>query len=238
MDYLKILIGEAMSKYPLFEGLTQLMARKLQNDKGNFVRDEKEIGQSLKSGEHLWCDLVAQDLWVDVQLEVPKQQLRLLFEVRINCNATNESLKMFAFKCALDVLRTHGVTTGFTDQGLHLYRHTPNAFVSLGQLRRDWNPLPSLDTIGDTFDFTARFVTGVLTFGANPNPSASRRSSSSSLSSDSDSGSEHKCKGRPLASRNLRTQKLGVSDSRADIKRVKSHYMPTNHHCEDYCCLC
>lgn len=231
MDYLKILIGEAMSKYPLFEGLTQLMARKLQDDKGNFVRDEKEIGQSLKSGAHLWCDLVAQDLWVDVQLEVPKHQLRILFEVRISCSATNETLKMFAFKCALDVLRSHGVVTGFTEQGLHLYRHTPSAFVSLGQLRRDWNPLPSLDTIGDTFDFTARFVTGVLTYNDNSGVSPSRRSSSSSLSSD-DSDSEPKCKGRPLASRNLRTQKLGVSDSGTDLKRAKSHYLPANDHCE------
>jgi hypothetical protein len=233
MDYLKILIGEAMSKYSLFDGLTQLMARKLQDDKGNFVHDEKEIGLSLKSGEHLWCDLVAQDLWVDVQLQIPKQQLRISFEVRISCNATNETLKKFAYKCAIDVLRSHGVTTGYNVHGLHLYRHTPNAFVSLGQLRKDWNPLANLDTIGDTFDFTARFVTGVLSPGPNLDSTPSPKSSSSSLSSEDDSDSEHKFVGHPIASRNLRTQKLDVPDSRAELQRFKSHYEPTNNRCGD-----
>ena len=233
LDYLKILIGESMSKYPLFEGLTQLVARRLQDEKGFLVKTDRDIGSVLQPGQKLWCDLMAADLWIDVRLQVPHESLKISFEVRINTTATNDILKSFVFKCALDVLHSQNVETGYYLGHIFLYRYSPNVYVGPAEAMMGRTLLPEADSIGDTFDFRSRYVTGVLNYAPKQLDEAPLNDSSNSSLSSDDSVDDPKKPGiRPLASRNIKTEKMGEAPSVPKIKRTQSSH-PVNSQCDD-----
>ena len=88
MEFLRIKITEAMEKYPMFEGLTNLRAynllkepNKLQLADVRYIQ-RGEIGSQLKSGDNIVCELTSHDIWIEIKASCSDINMLISFEIK------------------------------------------------------------------------------------------------------------------------------------------------------------
>ena len=71
MTYLLSLIAEGMQKIDTLSGLNNLQVSKLTRG-GKQIPEEGLVKQWLRSSDQLTCDVVTNELWLDVILDSPR----------------------------------------------------------------------------------------------------------------------------------------------------------------------
>lgn len=76
-----------MERFSLFEGLKGLRAVNLTNGKAQLPkvggRQKGIVGDAIKTGDRLYCDLVSMDIWLDVIMQLLDVRIKLQFEVKV-----------------------------------------------------------------------------------------------------------------------------------------------------------
>jgi len=153
-----------MERYSCFSGLTNLRAINLK--KSNALLPKKgRIGDHVKSGDHLNCELTSTDIWLQVHIECIEARLMIQFELKIARSILLEALAEILTQLANEVLIAKGSFIQYQDTEIVLKIDSKEPESSL--------------KVSDTFDYISRSLDCVLT----------KQSDSSSVLSSSSSNS-------------------------------------------------
>ncbi|OMJ66186.1 hypothetical protein SteCoe_37059 [Stentor coeruleus] len=169
LGYLRYLIGQVMEKYSIFSGLISLQADELMNN--NIILPETGlIGDYVKGGDHLICQLVSQDLWLDIKVQAENVAYIIFFDIKVNKISKVHFLKqallefsnqLFAAKKVshsfsienaelkkLDVVKKHNIL----DTNVKVVQNQSNDYFT-----KDY-PLVGEELIGENFCYSERYA--------------------------------------------------------------------------------
>ena len=162
---LPLKIAERLEKYPLFEGLSCLQAVNL-TWTGGLLPAGGEVGQLLKSGDVLMCEVTSKDLWLAVRLEVPTAGSVLHCEIKMDREATVDDFRLCLFDYALELLSLSTKSSQYHPHDMQLTQNTALtrrlSINTPSQTEVKGQTLEPACKVGQVFDFTACYVSGSL----------------------------------------------------------------------------
>lgn len=166
MEVIPLKIAERLEKYPLFEGLSCLQAVKITWESGEQIPQTGEVGEVLKSGDTLLCDLTSKDLWLTVRVDVPSLTTILHLDIKVDCDATVSCLRLTLLRTALELLHLPTSPGTYSPEDLHLTQipqssHLLNVYSPVHSLSEGCTLEPQMH-IRDCFDFISCYVSGHL----------------------------------------------------------------------------
>ncbi|CAG9335547.1 unnamed protein product [Blepharisma stoltei] len=170
LSYLCFRIGEAMEKYSTFSGLTNLRAINLMNNQV-LLPNIGTIGDHVKTGEHLTCDIASNDIWLDVHVDCSLIQLIISFEIKVNFNITIETLQYSLTEIINKVLNTKNVPLEYEESDIELKKLVfEDASEASQDHKRSMMDVKNKKTsdlyknqqIGDELDYLNRYIVCIL----------------------------------------------------------------------------
>lgn len=124
----------------------------------------------MKSGDHLVCDLTAQDLWLNVKIEADKIGLVIFFEIKVYRNSLISGLKQSLVDIANQLFASRMNTVTYVEDECEVMKIDLNCKEHI--LTTDTKPMLDQSTetsertekldnkilIGDVFDFLDRYL--------------------------------------------------------------------------------
>ncbi|OMJ95801.1 hypothetical protein SteCoe_693 [Stentor coeruleus] len=174
LSYLRYLIGEVMEKYSTFSGLTSIQANNLTCNKIS-IPDIGYIGDFIKSGDHLTCDISSLDIWLDVKIEAEEPSLVIFLEIKIHKNQLIGALKKNLLEIANQIFHSRSSSTVYDENEAEIKKmqlvYVDNNLTTESRSVLNQNSLRNeaifdLDenlTIEHEFDYLDRYVYSKLT---------------------------------------------------------------------------
>mmetsp|Transcript_19420 Transcript_19420/g.19414 ORF Transcript_19420/g.19414 Transcript_19420/m.19414 type:complete len:237 (-) Transcript_19420:2-712(-) len=159
-----------MEKYSTFSGLTNLRAINLTNNQAPLPKIGT-IGDYIKTGDHLTCDIASNDIWIDVQVDCSLIQLVISFEIKVSFTIPIETLQYSLAEIVNKVLNTRSVPFQYEESDIQLKKVLLEQQQSEGS--QDYNKKnaagPSINRklavdlrkgtqVGDELDYLNRYV--------------------------------------------------------------------------------
>lgn len=163
-----------MEKYSTFSGLTSIQANNLTCNKIS-IPDIGCIGDFIKSGDHLTCDISSLDIWLDVKIEAEELSLVIFLEIKIHKNQLISALKKNLLEIANQIFHSRSLITIYDDNEAEIKKiqliYVDNNLTTESRSVLDQNSLRNeamydLDeslTIEHEFDYLDRYVYSKLT---------------------------------------------------------------------------
>lgn len=158
-----------MEKYSTFSGLTSIQAINLICNKQS-IPELGSIGDYIKSGDHLTCDISSLDMWLDVKIEAEEVGLVIFLEIKIYKNQLISSLKKSLLDIGNQIFHSRSMTIVYEESEAELKKIqlayvennlTTESCSVLDQSQISTQILHNIDentTIENEFDYLDRYV--------------------------------------------------------------------------------
>ncbi|OMJ84190.1 hypothetical protein SteCoe_14742 [Stentor coeruleus] len=170
LGYLRYLIGQVMEKYSIFSGLTSLQAEKLMDSNNIILPETGFIGDFVKSGDYLICQLISQDLWLDVKVQAENAAYILFFDIKVNKNSKIHFLKQVLLEFSNQLFAAKKVSHSFSIENSELKKLDVNKKNNILEtdikivqnqsndyFTKDY-PLVGEELIGENFCYSERYA--------------------------------------------------------------------------------
>ncbi|CAG9311803.1 unnamed protein product [Blepharisma stoltei] len=121
LSYLRFRIGEAMERYSTFAGLTNLQAVNLEIDDSPLPRIGL-VGDYLKDGDQLTCDISSLDIWLNVQIDCKEANLLIKFDIKVPLVTTFSGVQVSILEIANKILSLRNIPLKYDQSEIKIHK--------------------------------------------------------------------------------------------------------------------